>query len=134
MVAEDGRLALGDFGTAKEFDAQGFMAINEPLVGNQQHMAPEVLNAIYALKVLDEFQRRGVRLGVQNGKFVHADLLRAFTSSDLPIPRPGHALLNVLSSLQVIRPEGTLCATTTPPPRPPPTCGHRPLFQVGGSA
>ncbi len=50
MVAEDGRLALNDFGTAKEVDARGVFTTVEPLAGNPEHMAPEVVRTQYRLR------------------------------------------------------------------------------------
>ncbi len=46
LVAEDGRLVLSDFGTAQEVDADGCFEATGPLIGNQEHMAPEVLQAL----------------------------------------------------------------------------------------
>jgi serine/threonine protein kinase len=43
LVAEDGRLVLSDFGTAQEVDKDGCFLAMGPLIGNQEHMAPEVL-------------------------------------------------------------------------------------------
>ncbi len=47
LVAEDGRLVLSDFGSAQQVDAEGCLEFGSaPLLGNQQHMAPEVLRAL----------------------------------------------------------------------------------------
>ncbi len=50
LVALDGRLVLSDFGTAQRVDEQGWLDVTAPLVGNQQHMAPEVLEMLRTLR------------------------------------------------------------------------------------
>jgi hypothetical protein len=50
LVAADGHLVLSDFGTAQPVDAQGWLDVSAPLTGNQEHMAPEVLEMLSALR------------------------------------------------------------------------------------
>ncbi len=45
LIRADGQLVLGDFGTAKVVDADGYYFASQPPEGNHEHMAPEVLTA-----------------------------------------------------------------------------------------
>ncbi len=52
LVAANGRLMLSDFSNAKQMDAGGYVATKEPLYGNLEHMAPEVIFAVYSMRNL----------------------------------------------------------------------------------
>ncbi len=123
LVAADGRLVLSDFCTAKEVDANGFLETSEPIYGNLEHLAPEVIGAVYSLRNVAPGKKVRVPLRAQSswecGTTMHEVIAGAFPYAKYPAPGPSvdkYAPLNpaLLASVHPALAEVTLALIRWP--------------------